>query len=270
MRPFTPTLGARDTGKNARNFIKDNTEILRDIVKPLLIWIIGFALLDTIITIIYFSESDSGFGLFGILSGYLFTCIAISWHRVVIHGPDNFKPMTPLKPKKHELAFLGMGLALGLMGFILGATGGATFFVHPVLGGIGIFAGILLAAYLGYKFSFYFPAKAVDSSITLGQSFKMTQGYFWKMMAAYLFTTWRLLLLMVAYFLIASLIIGLVITSVEGSPSEALITNILAFFVAIPILTYFYPIMYGLIVTVLSNYYQHAVQNKGIPQSGNN
>ncbi len=259
-RPYTPSLYARETGKNAREFVRDNKDVLWRIAKPVVIGVLLLTLLDTLITIFFFSESSTGFGLFGLLSGYFYAVLAITWHRVVIHGPDNYEPMNMFKPKRHEWAFIGMGLLLGVMGFVAGALGGLTAIISPVIGFIAVFAAIFGATYLGFKFCFYFPAKAVDNSITLKQSFSMTAGYFWKMMGAWFFGLWRIGLLMMVVFIAMSFIIGMLIQQ----ETNAFMVNGLIFLMTAPILAYFYPIMYGISITILSNYYQHALQNKPV------
>jgi hypothetical protein len=258
MRPYTPTLGARETGKNTREFVKDNNQTLWTIAKPLIPWIVGFYLLDTIITIFFFPESKNGFQLFSIFAGFLFTVLVITWHRVVIHGPDNYTPMNMFKPKRHEWAFIGMGILLGILFFIATLLSGITMSINIALGSILLIITVLGAMYLWFRFCFYFPAKAVDNSITLKQSFKMTNGYFWKVMGATFFGFWRIVLIMMTIIFASTFFIEFL----TGDTDNAMLTHGFTLLTNIPLLIYFYPITYTLGVTIVSNYYQHALQNK--------
>lgn len=263
MPPFTPTFNVRETKKNVKEFIADNKIVFWNILKPLLPWIIGLNLLDTIITIFYFSDSENGFSLGNLITVYFYTCLIITWHRVVIYGPNNYITMNPFKPKRHELVYIGMGILLGLLTFIATILGGLTFMISPILAAILIFLVIISAYYLGYKFCFYFPAKATNSSITFKESYQLTTGYFWKFAGTMFMAPLKFILLLFGYMflgLILSTIVAMVIPSTS-------IAHIVSFLFYVPLTIYFYPILYVFGVTVLSNYYQHAIQRKGISSS---
>src|SRR5688572_15226664 len=106
MKHFTPVLHNSEAAKNAREFVKENKDIFWTIVKPVLPYLVGLSFLDTLITALYFSESQQGFQVGSIISSYFYASILINWHRVVINGPDRWEPMELFKPKKHELAFI--------------------------------------------------------------------------------------------------------------------------------------------------------------------
>ncbi len=265
MRPFTPTLGARDTSKNVKEFVKDNKEIFWKILKPLLPWIVGLHLVDAVLTAIFFAESERGFALGSLVASYFYTCLVITWHRVVIHGPDNYITMNPFKPKRHELVFIGMGILLTILGGLLVALSIAAFLIHAVLGVLAVITALLGITYLGYKFCFYFPAKAVDNSIKLKDSFYLTQGYFWTFMGAVFLAPLKYIFFLLLYFIIAFPILGGIIMMTSGSSSISIIANLLGFAISIPIIAYLIPLLYVIGVTVLSNYYQHAIQNKTLP-----
>jgi hypothetical protein len=258
MRPFTPTLGIKDTSKNTRGFIKENKDIFLNVLKPLLPWIIGLHLFDLILTIAF--EIEIGVG--GLIASYFYTVLVITWHRVVIHGPDNYIAMNPYKPKRHELIFIGMGILLGVVPIIIGVLVGATFIISAALAVILILAVIIASLYFGYKFSFYFPAKAVDNSITFKQSYRLTTGYYWKFMGSLFLTPLRVFLILIAY-----MIVGIPLLIFLSTTVEALNPSILGFLFSVPIFSYFTPLLYVYGVTVLSNYYQYALQNKGLESS---
>jgi hypothetical protein len=126
------------------------------------------------------------------------------------------------------------------------------------LGIIVILTTVIIGIFLCFKFSFYFPAKAVNNSISLKQSYHMTKGYLWKIIGASFFAIWRILLVIYA-FLFATLFIMMGLSTIINNE---VIINTIGSILAVSVVIYFYPITYALGITVLSNYYQHALQNK--------
>lgn len=262
MSRLTPTLGIRETAKNIKGFMKTNRSVMWDIFKPLAPWILGLTLFDVIVTLAVFPESENGFMLGQIITGYFYTAFVISWHRVAIHGPDNYVAMNPLKPQKHELVFMGVGILVFVVAAIAGALAGATAFISPVVFGVSLLSVFVLATYLGYKICFYFPAKAVNNSITFGESFALTKGYFWKLCCSYFLVALKYFFGIILYF-IGIVAVMFAIGAMTGKEMEdSVLPLIMGFVLSIPILVYFYPIFYTIGVTALSNYYQHAIQNK--------
>lgn len=262
MSRLIPTLGARDTSKNIKDFLKTNRSILWGLVKSLAPWIAGLTLFDIIVTHMFFPDSKNGFMLGQLISGYFYTALVISWHRVAIHGPENFTPMDPFKPQKHELVFIGMGMLLFVSAIAAGALAGATVFIHPVIAIVSVAIIMIAAMYLGYKICFYFPAKAVNNSITFKESYSLTKGYFWKLMAAYFLASFKYIIGMILYMILMTVFFILVATITGEALENSALESILAFMFTLPILLYFYPLFYAVGVTALSNYYQHAIQNK--------
>lgn len=262
MPSLSPTLGIKDTARNVGEFVRDNKQVLWNIVKPLAPWLVGLYAIDIIVTHLYFSDSKNGFVLGSILSNYFYTALVISWHRVVIHGAENAIPMNPFKPQKHELVFLGMGLLLGITAVAVGIFAGISFIINPFLGFIIFTAAIIAITYYFYRLSFYFPAKAVNNSITLKQAYSLTPGYFWKLMlssliasAKYILGLILLLILIVVTVFIASFIAQ---QNIEGTIGIAIIELLFS----VPVLLYFNPLLVAIGVSALSNYYLYALQNK--------
>lgn len=263
MPKLNPTLGVRDTAKNTKEFMQANKDTLWRIVKSLAPWIAGFYIMDIIVSRLYYPDSKNGFVLGEILASYFFTAFVISWHRVAIHGPENAVMMNPFKPKKHELVFIGIGLLIGFTAIIGGALAAATFLIHPAVAAISMILFIVTFVYIGYKICFYFPAKAVNAPITFRESFSLTTGYFWKMAGAYILSALRYILGIILY-LICVAILGFTTALLGGEnfgedPISAIILDTV---LTLPIVLFFYPLFYAVGVTVLSNYYQHAIQNK--------
>jgi hypothetical protein len=263
MRNYQPTYDTKETAQNIRFFIEANQGLLWTIVKPILPYILALYALDVLINVLYFAESKYEFGLGGIIASYFLTVIAISWHRVVLMGPDHFTPMDPFHPKRHELAFIGMGLLIGVMVFF------STLFIvvvtsliHKGLVALGVLIAIFFAVFLAYKFSFYFPAKAVGAHVTLKQSFALTRGYFWNMTIASLRASLKPLLQLFGYAFILFLIVTAFLYMIGNETGKGAEVDILVFLLSIPMFVYFQPLLTAIGVTSLSNYYMHALQNR--------
>ena len=263
IRSYQPTYETKETAQNILFFIEANRGLLWGITKPLLPYIVVLNGLDVFINIFYFAGSKYEFALGGLFASYFLTALAISWHRVVILGPDHFTPMDPFHPKNHEIAFIGMGLLIGLMVFastVLIVAFSAL--IHQAVIFLGVAAAIIFAVYLAYKFSFYFPAKAVDAHVTLKQSFYLTRGYFWKIIAASLRASLKTFVQLIVYALVLFVIMTTFLIVTGNDTGEGLIVDTLVFILGIPILIYFQPLLTVIGVTSLSNYYMHAMQNR--------
>ena len=258
---YVPSLQIMETSRNIQDFVSANKSTLFEIFKPLVPYIVGLLFMDTIITI-FMQKSGSvhDFSLGSLITAYFFSILVITWHRVVIHGPDNFERVNPFKPKKHELVFMGMGILLGILMVIGGAVVGA---IGAVLGPFGLLVGItgvlVGAIYLSYKVCFYFPAKAVNSSITLKESFGLTKGYIWKLMGATFMASLKTIGLMIAYIVVVLVGGAAVFGYIFGM---GVITHLVIFALGLPLSLYFQPLLTAYGVTGLSNYYMHAMQNK--------
>ena len=268
MIHFTPTLGIKDTARNVNTFIKDNMQVFWDIFKPYMPYIAGLYLVDLLVTeFLMPTNAETGetteFALGGLIAGYFYTCLAITWHRVVIHGADDYVAVNPFKPKKSELAFIGMGIAL-IIGFFLMSVlfGVAVAIISPVL--IILMIPIMaIAWYFWMKCMFYFPSKATGNSITLKQSISMTKGYVWKLFAAYIVAALKLTLLVLLYAIGGAMILGLLFIAVTSLPSplSSVLVVVLGLGYTLPLILFFQPIFAIIWVTVLSNYYQYVLQN---------
>ncbi|MCB9987965.1 MAG: hypothetical protein H6868_01375 [Rhodospirillales bacterium] len=256
MPHITPTLGIRETGAMIRTFTKENMGYFWLYLRPLLPWIIGLHALDVLGNIMI-PQMRGNFIFGSVIAAYFYTCFMITWHRVVLFGPERTDPVNPFKPEKSDLAFLGMGIGVFLGLLVIGALSSVLFF----LGAPGIIMFVAIIIFLFYAFikvCFYFPAKAVRSHLSLRQSYKATNGYIWKIMSAPFFASWRIILASILYGGITGGIVG-ALTVAGVSPAMIGIIN---FIVSLPMLVYLQPVSYALGVGVLSNYYQHAMQNK--------
>lgn len=260
MNRFEPTFGIRDTVKNVRNFVRENKKTFWEIFKPYMPYIVGASFLDAVF--VTFLHLDIPFGQF--VSAYFMAVLAISWHRVVIHGADNFVAVNPLKLTKNELIFMVMGILIPLcIGLIIFAT---IFFVSFVLAKvIGVFLTFLivsccifLSMFLSLRLSFYFPAKATNAAISLMESYSMSEGMCLKLFFASFLAILPLYLALLGCVVII-VFISLALAKLSLSVGIVQLVN---FVLSVPILLYFEPILVIIGITVLSNYYQFALQNK--------
>lgn len=259
MKNYQPTLGIKETAQNIKFFREANMATFWRIYKPLLPYILALHFLDAVISDLYFPESEGGFGLGAFISVYFVTVLVISWHRVVIQGPDDFKPMNPFRPQKHEWVFIGVGVLLGLgMAFVTISTAFAAIYSDQKALIFVSFFIIFLGVYVIYRLSFYFPAKAVNANMTLGQAFRLSKGYLWKLIASSFLASIRFVLLYVCLMLAAmTVLFGLMTVTGPG------FAHTLGFFLfGIPSAVYFEPLLTIIGVTALSNYYLYAMQNE--------
>lgn len=264
---YQPTLGIKETAQNIRHYVEATRPVFFDLMKKLAPFLIACTALDMILTIANPPVKNPATGEYSqppqigeLISTYFITMLVISWHRVVIHGPDHFRFADPLKPNKDELAFLGMGILLGVGVGVFTIAGGLPLLIFGKGGyALGVLIACVIAFYMFYKACFYFPAKAAGSTITLAESFKLTKGYLWKMICASFLASLPTLGMMVAYLLVIIAGAGFLLFNTVGMSPIAIILMTL---LSLPIVLYFNPLLtiYG--VTALSNYYMHAMQNK--------
>lgn len=283
MTTFKPTFGVFKTFLNTYTFIKNHDFVFWDLLKRVGPYIIAISLISTLYThsqlkeIIDSVQNVAGDGatdinpedlntqnvkslgnnillvtsISSILISYFMTVFAVSWHRLVLLGKDKYEPMNPLKPQKHEIMFLVMGMVIGLIAFLpaipimlLGALLGPFVLVTiPIT--------FFIVIFLSIRFSFYLPAKAIDRSLTLSEAFKLSKGYAWKFFLSSILCLAPIILI----YGINGLSSGF--DTISSYKSSAIMT----FIFQIPSVLLIQPLAAIVGVTVLSNYYQHALQN---------
>lgn len=264
---YQPTGSIIETGRNVRHFMGENMPVFWAVLKPLMPYLAFFLLLD-LLFIEYVMPPDPETGekasasIFGIPSGYFFACLMISWHRVVIHGPDNYVAVNPLKPSKSELLFIGtiIGLTLGAVALIAGLVMIASI-ITPLLIPVALTISLIALVFLASRISFYFPSKATGGDLTLKQAYALSQGYVLRLLITPFFAMWKTVLLYFAYALVGIAIIYGLSFALGLAAREGILSVILLFLFGAPIQLYFEPLLAVIGVTVLSNYYQHALQN---------
>lgn len=271
MYQFEPAFEVKEVSRKSQDYVRSHVDVFWNIFKPFVPYIIILTILDSVVTTFYMpldpmTGDPHEFSLGSVISGYFYVCLVISWHRLVIHGPDDFEPMKPLKPKKSELEFIGMIFLLTFL-FILTVAvplGVGIFMLGPVGGGI---VGTIIAI-IGIKFAlklaFYFPAKATGNDITLRESFKMTTGYIWKLLWASFWAPLKMTGILLLYGIVG---LGIIFSFFYSFPEASLwVEVLLTVLFVLPIALYFQPIITIISITVLSNYYQYALRKGPIVQ----
>lgn len=273
MPYFEPAFEIGDATKKVKSFMQENKQVFWEVYGLLMPYFLGCVLVDI------FGAPFLGrwFLLFtDIFLVYLTFSLIITWHRVVINGVDNYVPVNLLLPEKGELAFMGMGLLLAILaviGFkIIGLIGA---FAGPLGAKIFIILSIFPAIFIFLRLSFYFPAKATDSLLTLQQAYKLSEGYIWKILSVGILSQLRMILILILYLIVLAIVLSVVAKGLFSafSVTEHINTEFINFVAAgmliflgkiltLPISLYIQPLMTVYGVTVLSNYYQHAIQNK--------
>jgi hypothetical protein len=303
MIHFTPTLGIFDTVKNAYSFIGKNQNEFWALIKKIaptftialaIVSITTYLQQDTINEYISeFTEKYEQYSdeealktiskefseklfeiqmkylpisfLAGLVIFYLTSAVAISWHRLIIHGPSDYRPMKITSPKKSEFMFMLMLIVIPLIGslIIIAAAILAILFetLTPGLMWIGfILLPVSCFVYLiaVTRMTFYLPSKATGLNLTLKQSYHLAKGYVWKLCMTYIIAFIPIIIISIA---IMTTHLTAMSTIGTMSPQVTAILTVISH-----ILT---PVSTILAVTVLSNYYQHALQNKGLPGAKN-
>lgn len=292
MIHFTPTLGIKDTAKNVNGFIKENHFDFINLLKMVAPYLAITLLISILFQHMAMQELTENLknadlesekanldqislsGKYEFLAiaiqammGYFFAVIAISWHRLVLLGSKNYQPMNMFKPKRSEIHFIALAMLTSIVApLLLELIVHKTTILNPAYGLVGITLAIAYI-YFTYKICFLFPSFAVNSNLSIKDSFRLTKGYFWKMGFAYILAILKIILIVCILFFALSILTAVLImpflNNVENAESLIGLT-IMQLVIGIPLVMYFSPLLTIIFVTVLSNYYQHALQNKGL------
>lgn len=261
MRHFTPTAGIRETGENVRGFVRENMDVFWRVLKPLLPYIVGFYVLDLLIALAVGGPAQETVPIGRLVGAYFYAVLAVSWNRAVLEGPENFTPMNPLRPQRRELVFIG---ALVLLSMVMMMVVSAGILLFSVLAGaagqvIGLLAGLIAAAYLVLRASFCFPALALNAPLEPRRAFAMSKGCVTGLFLSSILASFRIYALLLLYGFLAGALLGV---TAEQSQNAAPVISVLSFLLGLPLIVYFQPLLAVINVTVVSNYYQHVLQNR--------
>lgn len=267
MLHFIPAFGSKKIANESADFIKENFATFLRVFKPLAPYIGGLVFLDALVNSQWMPEGKT-VSIGGLAANYFLACLVISWHRVVILGKDHTVAVNPLKPTKNELIFMGTALLVFFIPMIIGVTfsfisDSADNFVTAAL--IGLIASLMISVLAYYKFAFFFPAKATGHKISFLQSMKMTKGYIEKIISTSIRAISRLVIKMIVFAgigILAAKVLKVLIKQPALDPH--IDTALYDFIFPLAFALYFLPLIIITGVTVLSHYYQCALNDKGM------
>ena len=266
MAHYQPTYGARETGRNVRAFVRANKAMFWSMLKPLM----AAMLMVVAFELFFLLASGTSSMLFSLLYGYLYMALAVNWHRAVILGPNSYTAVDLINPRHNEMVFLGMMYGIPVLTFLIcmgfGIVIGIAGMLHPAVWVVGSLLIVGFSVWLTLRWSFYFPARAVNTPITLKEAYNLSRGYVWKMICAHFFATWRITLLIFGLILLP-MAVGFIPLMFEGwrtyLSGTGEIVGIMFFVVLylvglLPVYLYMLPLLSVMWVNILSNYYLHA------------
>ncbi len=191
--------------------------------------------------------------ILGLLNLLPYTLFGVAWHRLILLGPQAAAPPVMVRWEARHWRFCAYAMILALMNFallqLLALLAGGATTDPPQETGIGAPLSMTLASLVMFlaiifvviRFSFVFPAVAVDENYGLGNSWRHTRGQVARLLLTLLLTLFPLMLG-------GMTLIGIIVTIMAGGatpgPREAfaadLLFNLLGF------------LSMGLSVTVMS------------------
>lgn len=200
-----------------------------------------------------------GYGL-QVMLVYVSAILGINWYRFVLSTSENFVPVNMFRPRKSELQYVGILALVNLLPIL----GGYIFSYGNVFATFFAAAFIIISWVLCIRMGFIFPALAMNHEAGFSMIYKLNKGYFQKILFSMIRALLRMAGLYIVYILLTSLALsalGLKDDLWDGSIDFA---SVLAgFIINIPLYLYFAPMMMVLSITVLANFYAHALQNAG-------
>lgn len=179
--------------------------------------------LSMLIALINYNLGEGPFTFVTILVDlFAYAIFAVAWHRALL---VNEAPSLIPRLGNRQLRFWLMGLLIALVmtgvafvptllfGFLAAGAGqgAVALFVLPVL---------LLCAYLLARFSFVFPAAAVDERFGLGASWRTTADNAWRLIGAYLLAILPMMVAVLGLMAVTSGLLGVAVPI--GGPVEAI------------------------------------------------
>ncbi len=143
---------------------------------------------------------------------FAYAIFAVAWHRALLVGePPRVLPQLGGRQLRFWLMSLLLVLivtllvglpAMALSGLAAGGGGG------PALGLI-VIPLVLLAGYVAARFSFVFPAAAVDERFGLAESWRTTAGNAWRLIGAYLLALFPMIAVVFLLMVVGGSLLGL-------------------------------------------------------------
>ena len=157
--------------RTAYRFLFQNYSLYLKILMPVLPFLLCVLALQIAAELYFASGSIKSVlvGILGIMGVPLNALIAIPWHRAYLRSPTDDIYVSINNLTKHEYAFIYFATGAASLGVLLNIPSGL----------VGFFFAVA-AQFFMIRLIFFFPAKAVDSDITLKEAYHLSKGYYWK------------------------------------------------------------------------------------------
>ena len=235
-----------------------------------------FALSLVILSLAFMAGENAFLSFVLMVVGFVpYTLFGVAWHRLSLLGPARGAPATFPSWRARHWRFLGYVMGATALGIVLGwslasLTGGAQSPMEQRLGPLlSILAGWVMFVCLIYvllRFSFVFPATAVDERYTLANSWAHTRGQVLRLLATLIVTALPMLVLIWA----VSALLGRLLLPEMGPPGgsaeitpqaalqEAISENAAAFILAQIVLAVLNYVLMALMVSAISIAFREA------------
>lgn len=202
-----------------------------------------------------------------ILSVFVPIFVAVTWHRIVINGPEEVKFSNPLAPKRRDWKFLGFWFLIGFIAliFMSALAGGAAFLAVmlystiPAVSLLVVLFGIALFVYGMYaatRVSFIFPSIATDHNYPIKTIWRMSKGLVMKLWGAG-FLSMLVMIPLTILFVAFPAVLAFLISIVAGGKAMFAILGVL---ILAPIFIFIQVFFSVIGITLLSNYFMIAKQ----------
>ncbi|MBU0859680.1 MAG: hypothetical protein KJ667_07060 [Alphaproteobacteria bacterium] len=264
LSTFKPTDGARATTKNVIGYLRDNAGMFWHFLKPYLPWLLGAEILRGALAITV--NTGTGDVAAEIICAYTMTCFVITWHRVLIFGPQRAEIINPLRPEMTVMRFIGVSLlfivSFVVVGAAIGVVVGALLTQQAHLLSILIVAvSVTAAIWAATRMCLYFPALAVGAGLTLPQAFRLGRGFVGPIMV----TQFLLTLCMIPIWLLSVLLITPIVMLVADDSEvfpDTLAEHIANLFITLPLTLLLVPILTAVTAMVITNFYLRAIERQ--------
>lgn len=244
----------------SHRFVWENRDWAIYYFQPLLIPVVVLTLLSGI-----GGHYSNAFKISELVTIYFSACFILSWHRAFLMGPRAEHKVSPFALNPGEGKFIASVYLLGLAPFLLIVFA----FILVLLGkAVAGGPGVLITGILGVPFIIYglirisrwffiFPAKSMNTDITLKEASNISKGVLMPFLLAAFLIGFGVTLAIVVPAGLAGAIMGVFID--PKSLAFAVLASVL---IALPSVAVGYYIM-ALNVGILSRLYQWAVQERG-------
>ena len=260
-----PTSGIKETGSNARAFMKSHMSEFFSAYLPFALILFACYILDAIMNDWYVRPIRQPFVLGTILSSFVILLFSLSWFRFVMVGPEKFVSINPFKPRwrdlKTVLILTGVIFIIVILLFIGFGVVARTAKIAVPFYAIAAFVILFVST---IKLNFYLGARAARHLVTMWQAWRLSNGYVWKMFAGNVIANWRVILASFVY----SVVMVFILVFMQKLGLRGEVYGITKFFLINLVQSLLVmPLVLGASIYVIANFYQHSIDGVSLPES---